>query len=110
MEVGDLTALRDFIDVDDVAAALEAVGSRGRAGEIYNVGSGRAVPVRRVLDILLSLSRKDIEVRRAKRASHSGGLKRISADVSKLRKASGWSPRVPLEASLARTLDSWRRA
>ena len=110
IEVGDLAPQRDFVDVDDIALALKAVAAKGEAGQIYNVGSGQAVPVRRLFDALLSFSKTKIEVRTAKKASHSGALPKIAADVSKTRRALGWTATTTLEESLCRTLDSWRRA
>ncbi|MBI4061464.1 MAG: NAD-dependent epimerase/dehydratase family protein, partial [Elusimicrobia bacterium] len=47
--VGDLSPRRDYVDARDAAAALEIVARRGRAGECYNVGSGRSVPMSAVL-------------------------------------------------------------
>ena len=47
--VGNLTAARDFLDVRDVVAAYLALARDGDRGEIYNVCSGHAVPIRDVL-------------------------------------------------------------
>ena len=110
IKAGDLSPLRDFVDARDAVAALAAIASRGRAGETYNVGSGRATPVRAVLDGLLALSPAAIRVERAETRSHSAGLRRIHADSGKIRRQTGWAPRFTLEDSLRAALDSWRTA
>ena len=110
IKAGDLSPLRDFVDARDAVAALEAIARRGKPGATYNVGSGRATPVRAVLDGLLALSSADIAVERAESRSHSAGLRRIHADIGKIRAHTGWSPRFTLEDSLRAALDSWRAA
>ena len=48
-DVGNVDSVRDFIDVRDVATALERIATRGRAGEAYNVCGGQPVLIRDVL-------------------------------------------------------------
>lgn len=47
--VGNVDSIRDFIDVRDAARALEVLATRGRAGEIYNVCSGRPARIKDIL-------------------------------------------------------------
>jgi GDP-4-dehydro-6-deoxy-D-mannose reductase len=62
LRVGNLTAERDFTDVRDIARAYELAAQHGQAPNSYNIGSGRAVSVRQLLDTLLTLSECDISV------------------------------------------------
>ena len=41
VEVGNLDIVRDFTDVRDVVRGYRLLADRGRAGEIYNLGTGR---------------------------------------------------------------------
>ena len=50
LKVGNLSARRDFVDVDDIADAVCRLAEKGKAGELYNVCSGRSVGIREVLD------------------------------------------------------------
>jgi len=63
MNVGDLTAKRDFSDVRDIVRGYRLLAERGRIGEIYHFCSGRAVTVQRALDILIDLSNRKIAVK-----------------------------------------------
>jgi GDP-4-dehydro-6-deoxy-D-mannose reductase len=66
IQVGNLEARRDFLDVRDVLDAYVAVVGEGRdipAGSVFNLASGRTVTIREVLDDLLSLSDIAIDVR-----------------------------------------------
>lgn len=66
LEVGDLSARRDFLDVGDVVAAYAAVIRRTddfETASIFNVGSGRARPVSELLDGLRERARVPFEIR-----------------------------------------------
>ncbi len=52
LKVGNLSAERDFSDVRDVARAYRLLAEKGRPGEIYNGGAGKACRIRDLLDIL----------------------------------------------------------
>ena len=47
---GDGSARRDFVHVDDVAAVVVALAARPAGVRVLNVGSGRSVPVRDVIE------------------------------------------------------------
>ena len=52
--VGGLDAVRDYLKVEDAAAAFELIMNSGRAGEVYNVASGLPVKMRDLLEALLT--------------------------------------------------------
>ena len=62
IRVGNLEARRDFSDVRDLVAAYWHLLELGEPGEVYNVCSGRALSVRELLDLLLSLAKRPIEI------------------------------------------------
>ncbi|MHB1319282.1 MAG: GDP-mannose 4,6-dehydratase [Anaerolineae bacterium] len=108
LRVGDLSAERDFSDVRDVVRAYDLALRLGEPGEVYNIGSSRAVPVSDVLDDLLSMSRAVITVTRDAGRMRPSDIPRIVSDCTRLHAATGWSPELPLERTLADTLDYWR--
>lgn len=108
MYVGNLSARRDFTDVRDVARAYALLVQKGSAGETYNVGSGHAVSIREVLDMIISLSSKEIKVEMDPNKLRPVDISIIEADTKKLRAATGWEPTIPLSQTIAETLDYWR--
>lgn len=110
MQVGNLSAKRDFSDVRDVVRAYTMLMRHGIAGETYNVGSGHAVAVQELLDILLSLSRESIVVEQDPSRLRPSDVPVIEADTAKLRKDTGWEPIYPLEETLYTMLDHNRRS
>jgi len=110
VEVGNLDIVRDFTDVRDVVAAYRLLATKGQAGEIYNLGSGRGTRLADALETLKNLARTPIEVRVDPARVRPVDQPLLVADATKLRHATGWGPRFAIEATLADMLDDWRRA
>ncbi|MGQ9715222.1 MAG: GDP-mannose 4,6-dehydratase [Anaerolineae bacterium] len=106
--VGNLDVSRDFSDVRDVVRAYHALMLKGQPGEVYNVGSGEARSVRELLDLLLSLSERPIEVRQDPAKVRPADVPCLVCDASKLRRATQWEPRISFAQSLRDVLDYWR--
>ncbi|WP_300974842.1 dTDP-glucose 4,6-dehydratase [Sphingomonas sp. LHG3406-1] len=105
--------VRDWLFVEDHAAALEAVLTRGAVGESYNVG-GRAE--RTNLQVVEAIC-DALDVRRPlpdgtpRRAlvtfvtDRPGHDRRYAIDCAKIERELGWVPSVSFEEGLARTVD-----
>ena len=110
VSVGDLSPRRDITDVRDVVRAYEAVLERGVPAGTYNVASGNAVEMRQVLELLVLQARCAIDVVEDPSRFRVTEVTELSGDASKLRDATGWAPTIPLEKTLADTLDAARAA
>jgi len=108
--VGDLTSRRDITDVRDVVRAYEALLEPETQAGTYNVASGTAVAMREVLELLVSLARCPIDVEEDPARLRASEVAVLSGDASKLAAATGWAPTIPLEQTLADTLDAARSA
>lgn len=62
IEIGPLTASRDYITVDDAADQLLTIAERGQSGSIYHVASGSAVVIRDILIRMLKENKLDISI------------------------------------------------
>lgn len=62
ISVGSLDAERDYIDINSACAMYLAIATKGEAGEVYNVGSGKAISMRELLDVMLKTARLDIDI------------------------------------------------
>ena len=108
---GDGTQRRDFNYVDDVVDAFLRAGAMDAAdGQVFNLGGDEPVS-------LLALARMLVDIAGAGAYALTPfppDRKRIDigdfyADTTKIRKALGWAPRVPLREGLERTIDYYRR-
>jgi len=107
LRVGNLESVRDYLDVDDVVEAYLRLLEPTVAADIYNVASGVGRRLGDLLNALIerSSARPSIEPDpdRLRPADWSVG------DASRLRTATGWKPGVPIERTLERLLEDWRR-
>jgi GDP-4-dehydro-6-deoxy-D-mannose reductase len=101
LEIGNLDVVRDFTDVRDVVRAYRLLAQHGRAGEIYNLGSGRGTKIADALEYLRSLAKAPIPVRVDLARVRPVDQPFLVADASKLRAAVGWEPRYTIEQTLS---------
>ena len=109
LKVGNLDARRDFTDVRDVVAAYRALMEVGQAGSIYNVASGVAPSMHDLLDALLVRAAVSIRVDTDPSRMRPHDIPVLVGDASKLRAATGWSPRVTFDQMIDDLLDYWRK-
>lgn len=109
IQVGNLSARRDFTDVRDVVRAYWLMMEQGTPGEVYNIASGRAYSIQELLDTLVGYSTVPVDVRMdpARLLPVDVPVKR--GDASKLRQATGWQPEIPLTKSLLDILNDCRQ-
>ena len=104
---GRLDAERDFLDVRDMARAYAAALGLAASGT-FNVGTGRAVAIAEILDILIALARIPVRAELDSSRVRGGEPTRLALDTTLFRQKTGWSPRIALADSLRDTLDHWR--
>lgn len=113
IQVGNLTASRDFLDVRDVCAAYLAIIQAALAGRelapIINIASGRAVPIEQLLKILLSHTDASIEVDLDPQRLRPSDIPSASGDARILLEQTGWHPSFTLDETLLTVLNDWRQ-
>ena len=108
LSVGNLEAQRDFTDVRDMVRAYVLALEKCESGEVYNICSGKAWTIRKLLDHLLSLTKVNIEVKQDPARLRPSDVPILLGDSSKFVKATGWQPTIPFEQTLADMLEHWR--
>ncbi|MDO5402400.1 MAG: GDP-mannose 4,6-dehydratase [Eubacteriales bacterium] len=109
MYVGNLSAKRDFTDVRDVVRAYGMLVQRGKRGETYNVGTGHAVAIQEILDKIIGMSDRKIDVKVDPNKLRPVDVPIIEPNISKINECVGWSPEISIDQTLEETLDYWRR-
>ncbi|WP_404401335.1 GDP-mannose 4,6-dehydratase [Pelagibacterium halotolerans] len=111
LNVGDLNAERDFLDVRDVASAYALAVLHSDIippGTILNVASGKARRISEVLDILLSISSTEIQVAQDPARLRPSDVPRLVGNAQKAQNLLGWSPQYEFEQTLADLLADCR--
>jgi nucleoside-diphosphate-sugar epimerase len=101
IELGPLDAVRDYVDLRDIATAVLVLASKTPlAHRVYNVGSGRPTVVRELVGLIADRVGFSGEIRESVDASpRSGGVTRQVADIGRMR-STGWTPSVDLGESI----------
>jgi GDP-4-dehydro-6-deoxy-D-mannose reductase len=107
LSVGNLETVRDFIDYRDAIKALWLLTAKGTAGDVYNVCSGKGYRIKEILDKLLKLTVKPIEICNDPELMRPSDDPVVIGDNSRLLSL-GWKPEIPIEKTLADILDYWR--
>jgi len=104
---GDGMNVRDWIFVEDHCAALDRLLTRGRAGEVYNIGATNEWTNRDLTREILARLGKPADLVRAvaDRPAHD---RRYALDATKIRRETGWEPAHSFADALTRTLDWYR--
>lgn len=100
IEIGNLESARDFVDVRDAVDAYWLLVRQGRAGEIYNVCSGRPTTVRQLLDHFSKVSGTNPSVRVDPARIRTADPSVVYGTFSKLQDETGWEPRISLRKSV----------
>lgn len=103
LKVGNLSARRDFVHVDDGADAFRLLIQRGTPGRIYNIASEQAVSIAEALDRLCAVSGVEPRIEQDPERMRPVDLPLLLGDSGRLRKL-GWEPGRSLDQALA---DLW---
>jgi len=111
LEVGDLTCERDFIDGRDAAYGYRLLFENGVPGEVYNVGSGKSIKIKVLLDTMLDKLDYDgkIEIVTTKKdkLSKNSLTDRLLSNNNKLVQL-GFKEKFTLDETIEDTLTYWR--
>ncbi|WP_311478109.1 dTDP-glucose 4,6-dehydratase [uncultured Gulosibacter sp.] len=99
--------VRDWLHVDDHCRGIALVYTKGRAGEVYNIGGGTQLTNVEITKKILELMGKDwsyvdhVEDRK-------GHDLRYCVDITKIQNELGYEPQVPFEQGLADVVQWYR--
>lgn len=110
LAMGNLDSQRDIMDVRDTVRAYRAMMKSARPGIPYNVCSGTAVPVRALVELMISHARVPITVTQDPARFRPNDTKLIVGHYGRLAKDTGWSPEIPFEKTVEDLLGYWRSA
>lgn len=108
LKVGNIDVIRDFCHVEDICDAYIDILENGKKGESYNVGSGKAISLRSIIEKLVSFSNKDIQIDVDPNKVRPVDTPEITCDRSKLDSISKNKFR-SIDDTLLSMLNTWRK-
>ena len=108
LHTGTLSSKRDFVDIRDAVKAYHLIVKKGKAGNIYNVCSGKSMAVKECLDILIKNADCKINVICDKRKIQKNDIPVQVGSPDKICNEIGWETEIPAGESLKECLEYWR--
>jgi len=109
LKVGDLTPLRDMLDVRDVVRAYRLLMEKGRTGERYVICTGKSIPVADVVNKLISFSSMKITKVTDPNKLRPSDMPEQRGNPQKIFDETGWRPEISLDKTLQDLLDWYRQ-
>jgi GDP-4-dehydro-6-deoxy-D-mannose reductase len=109
VRVGNLSPQRDFTDVRDVVRAYRLLVEKGRAGQVYNVCSGTAIPVQDLAERLISMAQIPMTLEPDPDLQRPVDIPILLGDSSRILADTGWKPEIPLDQTLEDLLNDRRK-
>ena len=100
---GDGENVRDYLYVDDAVQGLIELAKHGESGEIYNLSSGEGATINDVMKAISSTL--GLKVNATYVEARKSDVRRSILDSNKLRRVTGWNPKVGLDAGIKATAD-----
>lgn len=107
LKTGNLSIIRDFLDVRDVVRAYHALFKSGRSGEVYNVCSGKGTTLEDIIAKMASTLDLKIETKPDPALIRPSDNSIIIGDNSKITKETDWDIRYSLDDSLRDIIEYW---
>lgn len=112
MNVGNLSPLRDFLDVRDVVRAYANAALMDSApylpGAAFNLSSGKPSKIQLILDTLIELSGLSVEIDVDPSRLRGPEIAIASGDSSAALATFGWRPEIDLRSTLSDLLEDWK--
>ena len=107
---GDGSQTRSFCYVSDlVEGIMKVMFSENTKGEIYNLGNPGEFTVKQLADLVNKLTGANSEMIFSGSFRENDPMKR-RPDITKVKEATGWEPKISLEEGLTKTIEFYKNS
>jgi GDP-4-dehydro-6-deoxy-D-mannose reductase len=104
---GNLSVIRDFVDVRDVVKAYYLLFKKGRKGEVYNICSGKGIVLQDIISTMSAQLGIRVETKVNPQLIRPGENKIVVGSFRKIKEELGWQPEITIEKSLSDIIQYW---
>lgn len=108
IHVGNINICRDFTDIRDLVRAYRLLAEKGVPGEVYNVGRGKAIKIRDILEYMNRRMDGSLKIIVDRERIRPVDIPTLVGDVAKLQNDTGWKPTISLEQTIEDMIRHWR--
>lgn len=105
---GDVSIVRDFVDVRDVVAAYFTLLNKGAKGAVYNICGGQGVSLREIIERMAAVAGIGVSIHVNEKFIRPMDNRAIVGSFEKIKRDLGWEPRILLERSLRDIIEYWK--
>ena len=105
---GDVSIIRDFVDVRDVVRAYDLLFQKGRTGEVYNICRGKGHSLQEIIETIAGIMKIKVAVKVDPKLIRPSDNRIIIGSNRKITKETGWQPEITLQQSLSEIVQYWR--
>jgi len=109
IKTGDLSIIRDFLDVRDVVRAYYKLLLQGEKGEVYNICSGKGHSLKDILEEMCMISGIAFEPKTDSSFIRPNDNPTIVGSNRKIKSCTDWSPSIEINRSITEILEDWRK-
>jgi len=105
--LGNLAAKRDFSDVRDIIRGYHLIVTKGKPGEVYNLGSGKAISIKELVNMISEIAGIPNKVVNDPSRMRPADVPILLCDYSKIKRELGWVPRIPFSQTIKEMYEWW---
>lgn len=109
IKVGNLTVKRDFSHVKDIVRAYRMIVESDHCEIVYNVGSGKAYSLQKILEYVVSLSSQKIEIEVDPARFRPADQPVICCDYRLIKTELGWEPEYTVFDALIEMYENFKQ-
>ncbi len=99
--------LWDYLYVEDAADAI-SIAAELKISGIFNLGSGKAIPMRQIFQFLRDAIDPEYQLGLGELPYRVDQVMHLEADISRLSTVAGWQPKVAIEEGLIKTVEQFK--
>ena len=107
IKIGAGSIIRDFIDIEDVIRAYNAIFEKGVVGEVYNVCSGIGYSIKDIVTSISEFTQIPVILEQNQNLLRPIDNPILIGSYDKLRTSTGWKPDYSIDKSLKRIHSYW---
>jgi GDP-4-dehydro-6-deoxy-D-mannose reductase len=104
---GDISIVRDFIDVLDAVHAYYLLLKKGKKGDVYNVCSGVGLSIKDIIDMMAKQLNMKVDINIDSNLIRPADNKIIIGSNRKIKKELGWNNNISMDQSLKNIIAYW---
>ncbi len=100
IETGDITVVRDFVDVRDVVRAYYLLLLKGKSGEVYNICSGKGISLKEIIGLIAKQAGILVTTRTNPAFVRPRDNPMIVGSPFKIESELGWKPEIEIQETI----------